>query len=129
MAANEDRDAGGPAGGGVHISQVQGAFAVGNDNSVVNQQAGVPPRDPAQEELLRAVRELRGDLARLVQSEETAALDAELADAQGEIEQSGQAGPGRLARLRQALADAGAVTGLVASAVAVSQAVGVLVGG
>ncbi|MDI3419780.1 hypothetical protein [Streptomyces luteolus] len=125
MTANEEPG----TGGGVHISNVQGAFAVGDNNSVVNQQAGTPPRDPAQEELLRAVRELRADLARQVPNDETAALDAELEGAQGEIEQTGQAGPGRIARLRQALSDAGTVTGLLASAVAVSQAVGVIVGG
>lgn len=128
MAAHEDHSGGGTPDGGIHIRNVQGAFAVGDHNNVVNQQAGAAPRDPAQEELLRRVRELRADLARLVPTDETAALDAELEDAQGEIEETGQAGPGRLARLRQALTDAGAVAGLVASGVAVSQAVGALLG-
>lgn len=128
MTAHEERGGRGTPDGGIHIRNVQGAFAIGDHNSVVNQQAGAAPRDPAQEELLRAVCELRADLARLVPSDETTALDAELADAQDEIEDTGQAGQGRLARLRQALADAGAVAGFVASAAAVSQAVGALIG-
>ncbi|MFM9369442.1 hypothetical protein [Streptomyces sp. Da 82-17] len=127
MAANDD-----PITGGVHINHVSGgAFAVGNNNQVSNvdnRNAGAP-RDPAQEELLRTIRELRGDLARFAQSEARDALDAELADAEGEIERDGRAGPGRLGRLRQALTDGAAVTGTLASVVAVSQAVGALLGG
>jgi hypothetical protein len=115
--------------GGIHISNVQGAFAIGDGNSVVNRSGSdAPGRDPAQEELLRAVLELRADLGRLVGTEQTAALDAELAGAQAEIEESGGAGEGRLVRIRQALADAGALTGLLASAAAVAQAVGALTG-
>lgn len=116
------------AAGGIQISNVHGtAFAIGDGNSVVNQPGGgAPQRDPEQEELLRAVLELRADLGRLVASDGTAALDAELAGTQAEIEESGAAGQGRLARLRQALTDAGALTGLLASAAAVAQAVGVL---
>ncbi|WP_128379110.1 hypothetical protein [Streptomyces cavernae] len=115
--------------GGIHVSNVQGAFAIGDGNNVVNQPgAGVPQRDPAQEELLRAVRELRADLGRLVTSDQTAALDRELADTEAEIEETGRAGQGRLARIRQALADAGALTGLLASAAAVAQVVGTLSG-
>lgn len=127
MATNEEKARG--SGGGIHIRNVQGAFAIGDNNSVVNQQAGAAPRDPAQEELLRAVRELRADLERLVPDDRTAVLDAELAAAQGEIEEAGQAGTGRLERLRQVLAHAGEVTGLLASAAAVAQAVAGLLGG
>ena len=114
--------------GGIHISNVRGtAFAIGDGNSVVNQPGGSgAQRDAGQEELLRAMLELRADLGRLVASEGTAALDAELAGAQAEIEESGRAGEGRLARIRQALTDAGALTGLLASAAAVAQAVGAL---
>lgn len=115
--------------GGIHISGVQGAFAIGDGNSVVNRPGSdAPGRDPVQEELLRAVLELRADLRRLVQNGQTAALDTELAGAQAEIEESGRAAEGRLDRIRQALADAGALTGLLASAAAVAQAVGALTG-
>ncbi|NBE54066.1 hypothetical protein [Streptomyces boluensis] len=112
----------------VHIHNEHGAVAFGDNNRVTNVEGASPWNQDAHEELLEAVRELRTDLARLVENDVTTALDAELERAQGEIEQTGQAGPRRLARLRQALADAGAVTGLVASAAAVSQAVGVLTG-
>ncbi|GAB7031518.1 hypothetical protein AB0G35_08860 [Streptomyces sp. NPDC021749] len=117
-------------GNGIHIGSVRGAFAIGDHNTVTqNDGGGVPATDPAQEELLRAVRELRGDLARAVQSPEVTALDGELAGTEGEIADTGQAGPGRLARLRAALTDAGAVVGLLASGAAVTQAVAALVGG
>ncbi|MFC7307385.1 hypothetical protein ACFQVC_24555 [Streptomyces monticola] len=123
------KDGQGPVRGssGIHIHNVQGAFAIGDGNSVVHQ-PGADRRDPDQEELLRAVRELRADLARLVRNDQTLTLDAELERAEGEIERTGRAADGRLVRLRQALADAGAVTGLVASAAAVGQAVGALLG-
>jgi hypothetical protein len=116
----EERSAGR---GDITISNVNGSFAIGDSNTIVSR------TDVQQQELLRAVRELRADLDRLVQSDGTAALDAELAGAQAEIEATGRAGEGRLARLRQALADAGALTGLLASAAAVGQAVGALTGG
>ncbi|MFI8289126.1 hypothetical protein EAO71_29620 [Streptomyces sp. ms191] len=117
--------------GGIHIGSVHGAFAIGDHNTVTQNEggAGEPPRDPAQEELLQAIRRLRADLGNVVASEQTAALDAELSDAEDEIEGTGEAGRGRLARLRQALGDAGAVTGILASGVAVGQAVAALLGG
>lgn len=115
--------------GSINISGVSGAFAIGDGNNVVNQPGGGDrQRDPAQEELLRLVRELRADLGRVVASSQTAGLDAELAGAQAEIEESGRAGQGRLARIRQALADAGALTALLASAGAVAESVAVLLG-
>ncbi|MET9649320.1 hypothetical protein ABZZ44_03405 [Streptomyces sp. NPDC006460] len=117
--------------GGIHIGSVHGAFAIGDNNTVTQHEggAGQPVRDPAQEELLQAIRRLRADLGNVVASEQTAALDAELSDAEDEIEGTGEAGRGRLARLRQALGDAGAVTGILASGVAVGQAVAALLGG
>ncbi|MFE2232799.1 hypothetical protein ACFXA4_09535 [Streptomyces sp. NPDC059442] len=117
--------------GGIHIGSVHGAFAIGDNNTVTQHGggAGEPVRDPAQEELLQAIRRLRADLGNVVASEQTAALDAELSDAEDEIEGTGEAGQGRLARLRQALGDAGAVTGILASGVAVGQAVAALLGG
>ncbi|MDG9708371.1 hypothetical protein QC385_08990 [Streptomyces sp. DH10] len=127
MGMAEERSAGR---GDITISNVNGSFAIGDSNTIVSRtDVSAPQTDAQQQELLRAVRELRADLDRLVQSEGTAALDVELAGAQAEIEATGRAGEGRLARLRQALADAGALTGLLASAAAVGQAVGALTGG
>lgn len=117
-------------GRGIHIGSVQGAFAIGDNNTVTNNEGnGAPTSDPAQEELLRAVRALRDDLARVVETPEVTALTAQLADTEGEITDTGAAGPGRLARLRTALADAGSVVGLLASGAAVGQAVAALAGG
>ncbi|MFF6907798.1 hypothetical protein ACFY9Q_17890 [Streptomyces sp. NPDC012389] len=113
----------------VHIGSVTGsAFAVGDHNTVTqHQHAG--PADEAQAELLRAVQELRADLARFVTSDDTEVLDAELVSVVDEIETSGAAGPGRLARLQQALTAAGTVTGTLASGVAVAEALRALLGG
>ncbi|MCB5911766.1 hypothetical protein [Streptomyces pinistramenti] len=116
-------------GGGIHIGSVQGAMAIGNHNTVTQYGGGAAPADAAQEELLRAVRALREDLARVVESPQTAALGTELADTETEIAGTGAAGPGRLARLRTALTDANAVVGLLSSGAAVGQAVAALVGG
>ncbi|GGN60896.1 hypothetical protein GCM10012285_59410 [Streptomyces kronopolitis] len=117
-------------GDGIHIGSVRGAFAIGNYNTVTHHEGGsTPAMDPAQEELLRAVRALRDDLARAVQSPQVTALSGELAETETEIADTGAAGPGRVARLRTALADAGGVVGLLASGAAVVQAVAALVGG
>ncbi|MEU6980088.1 MULTISPECIES: hypothetical protein [unclassified Streptomyces] len=116
--------------GGISITNTQGNVTIGDQNTVSYTVHGTQPeRDAAQEELLQAIRRLRGDLGGVVASEQTAALDAELSDAEDEIEGTGSAGTGRLTRLRQALTDAGAVTGILASGVAVGQAVGALLGG
>ncbi|MFJ9638146.1 hypothetical protein [Streptomyces sp. NPDC101178] len=113
----------------VHIGSVTGsAFAVGDHNTVTqHQHAG--PAGEAQAELLQAVRELRADLARFVTSDATEVLDAELVSVADEIETSGAAEPGRLARLQQALTAAGTVTGTLASGVAVAEALRALLGG
>ncbi|MEI7033095.1 hypothetical protein [Streptomyces pratensis] len=113
----------------VHIGSVTGsAFAVGDHNTVTQHQH-TGPADAAQAELLRAVRELRADLARFVASDTTAVLDAELVRVEDEIETSGAAEPGRLAGLRTALTAAGALTGSLASGVAVADALTALLGG
>ncbi|MGW0031466.1 hypothetical protein ACWDXD_16775 [Streptomyces sp. NPDC003314] len=115
---------------GIRVSNTGGNVTIGDHNTVTNTVTGnQPARDPLQEELLQAIRRLRTDLGGVVASEQTAALDAELSDAEDEIEGTGRADAGRLTRLRRALADAGAVTGILASGVAVGQAVGVLLGG
>ncbi|MFF4951608.1 hypothetical protein ACWC2K_08705 [Streptomyces chattanoogensis] len=123
MATADERD------NGIHIGSVRGAFAIGNHNTVTHNEGAAPAVDPAQEELLRAVRELRDDLSRAVPSPQIAALSTELAGTEAEITDSGAAGPGRLARLRTALTDAGNVVGLLASGTAVGQAVAALAGG
>ncbi|MFF6789470.1 hypothetical protein ACVW0K_004423 [Streptomyces filamentosus] len=115
---------------GIRITNTQGNVTIGDDNTVTNTvHVGGGPRDPRQEELLRAVRRFRTDLRAVVETEETAALDGELAETEAEIERTGEAAPGRLARLRQSLADAGDVAGLLASGVAVGQVLGTLLGG
>ncbi|MFF0472333.1 hypothetical protein [Streptomyces sp. NPDC004284] len=115
---------------GIHVTNTSGNVTIGDNNTVTNTVNGAQPaRDPQHEELLQAILRLRSDLAGFVPSEQTAALDAELSDAEDEIEGTGRAGGGRLASLRRALADAGAVTGMLASGVAVGQAVGALLGG
>ncbi|MFI9120323.1 hypothetical protein ACIGW0_13130 [Streptomyces bikiniensis] len=115
---------------GIQVSNTGGNVTIGDHNTVTNTVTGSgPARDPLQEELLRAIRRLRSDLAGVVPSEQTAALDAELSDVEDEIEGTGRADTGRLTRLRRALTDAGAVTGILASGVAVGQAVAALLGG
>ncbi|MDW4896962.1 hypothetical protein ACIG0A_02260 [Streptomyces californicus] len=113
----------------VHIGSVTGsAFAVGDHNTVTqHQNAG--PADETQAELLRAVRELRADLARFTPSDTTEVLDAELVSVADEIETAGAAEPGRLARLQRALDAAGALAGSLASGVAVAEALAALLGG
>ncbi|WP_405856836.1 hypothetical protein OG361_24665 [Streptomyces sp. NBC_00090] len=116
--------------GGIHVTNTSGNVTIGDHNTVTNTVTGSEPaRDPQQEELLQAIRRLRADLGGVVASEQTTALDAELAEAEDEIEDTGRAGTGRLTRLRRALTDAGAVTGILASGVTVGQAVGALLGG
>ncbi|MEU1225174.1 hypothetical protein [Streptomyces sp. NPDC005828] len=115
---------------GIHVTNTSGNVVIGDNNTVTSTVNGAEPaRDALQEELLQAIRRLRADLGGVVPSEQTAALDAELSDAEDEIEGTGSAGTGRLAALRRALTDAGAVTGILASGVAVGQAVGALLGG
>ncbi|MEU7071099.1 hypothetical protein AB0B30_20865 [Streptomyces narbonensis] len=116
--------------GGIHVTNAGGNVTIGDNNTVTSTVNGTQPaRDAQQEELLQAIRRFRADLGGVVASEQTAALDGELSDAEDEIEGTGRAGAPRLTRLRQALLDAGAVTGILASGVAVGQAVGALLGG
>ncbi|MFI9744843.1 hypothetical protein [Streptomyces sp. NPDC052494] len=128
--ADTGSDSNDRARGGIHVSNTGGNVTIGDNNTVTNTVGGAQPaRDPQQEELLQAIRTLRADLGGVVASEQTTALDEELSDAEDEIEGTGRAGTGRLTRLRQALVDAGAVSGILASGVAVAQAVGALLGG
>jgi hypothetical protein len=75
------------------------------------------------------VRTLRGDLGRLVSTDTTEVLDAELVATEEEITQDGAAGRGRLERLRDSLATAGSIVTALGSGVAVGQAVTALLGG
>ncbi|MGW7053809.1 hypothetical protein [Streptomyces sp. NPDC054887] len=115
----------------VHVGTVHNsAIGIGNGNTVSNtNNVAVPSRDPAQEELLLAVRQLRADLDRLVASDATVVLDAELVSTEEEIEGGGEATPGRLARLRDALVAAGPGVEFLASGAAAVAAVGALLGG
>ncbi|MGW8366287.1 hypothetical protein ACWGK1_37795 [Streptomyces wedmorensis] len=116
--------------GGIHVTNTGGNVTIGDNNTVTSTVNGTQPaRDPRQEQLLQAVLRLRADLRGVVATDRTAALDEELSDTADEIEGRGSADAGRLRRLRQALTDAGAVTGILASGVAVGQAVGTLLGG
>ncbi|MFJ3900584.1 hypothetical protein [Streptomyces sp. NPDC090025] len=110
---------------GITVTNTKGTVTIGDHNRVTTTvgEAG-PAREPEQEELLLAVRRLRADLGGVVPSERTVALDTELAGTEEEIESEGAATPGRAARLRQALTDAASVTGVLASGVAVGEALG-----
>ncbi|MEU1801121.1 hypothetical protein [Streptomyces sp. NPDC019937] len=139
-ARDEERDQGSGAGaaggqggrrfGDIRIGNVRGGVVgIGDHNHIVNGSQGGTGCDPAYEELLSAVRQLSADLERLVAGPEVSALSDELAGTQDEIQRTGRAGAGRLARLRVLLQDAGAGIGMLASGVAVGQAVGALLGG
>ena len=102
----------------VHIGNASHAtFAIGSHaHAESHHHNGPAERDAAAEELLNAVRELRADLARVRESEQTARLEAALAETEEEIARTGTAGEGRLQRLRELLDDAQAVLALFASA-------------
>ena len=99
-------------------------FAVGSHAQAVSHHGTSPQRDEATEELLKAVRELRADLGRVRGTEQTAALDAALADTEDEITRTGQAAPTRRERLRELLTDSQALLSVLASAGAVAGLVG-----
>ncbi|WP_406496758.1 hypothetical protein OG936_21675 [Streptomyces sp. NBC_00846] len=114
----------------VHLGSVtNSAFAIGNDNTVAQHHHHAAEPGDTHAELLRAVQDLRADLGRFVASDTTEILDAELVSVTDEIETTGTAAPGRLARLQEALTAAGALTSTLASGVAVGQAVAALLGG
>lgn len=120
----------GPGRPTVHIGSVDNsAVGIGDHNVVSNVRGTGPATDPAQAELLAAIRALREDLGRFVATPQNEALDAELATAEGEIGTAGAAAPGRLARLRQALDLAGPLTASLASGAAVAQSLAALLGG
>ncbi|MEU0744652.1 hypothetical protein [Streptomyces sp. NPDC006134] len=91
-------------------------FAVGSHARATSHHGTPAPRDEAAEELLKAVRELRADLSRVRDSDQTVRLDEALAETEEEITRTGTAGEGRLQRLRDVLTDAQTVLALFASA-------------
>ncbi|MFG3284962.1 hypothetical protein [Streptomyces sp. NPDC048111] len=99
----------------VHISGVTGSVSVGDHNRVHSVYRAGAADDEAHRQLMDAITEFRTSLAQLVRTDQTRALDGELADAQEEIRAEGQASPGRLARLGELLGGATALTGLLAS--------------
>ncbi|MFI0818729.1 hypothetical protein ACH4TX_22505 [Streptomyces sp. NPDC021098] len=136
--AERDEDSGAGTAGGhggrrfgnIRIGNVRGGVVgIGDNSHIVNGPQEGTGCDPAYEELLHAVQQLSADLERLVATPEVSALSDELSGAQDEIQRTGRAGAGRLARLRVLLQDAGAGIGMLASGVAVGQAVGALLGG
>ncbi|MFI8102410.1 hypothetical protein [Streptomyces sp. NPDC086023] len=130
MAAGNGEHGPEPA-GPVRIGRIEGSavnFGAGGTANNTNVFHGAP-RDAAQEELLRAVRELRADLARVRRTGPTEVLEAELVGAEDEYEASGEVTRGRLTRLRDALADSGPVLELLASGGALAAAVAQLLGG
>ncbi|MFI1292438.1 hypothetical protein ACH4VM_28880 [Streptomyces sp. NPDC020792] len=109
----------------VSMGNVSGStFAIGSHASAVGHHGTGPQRDEVTEQLLAAVRELRADLTRVRGTEQTAALDAELAGAEQEITTTGQAGPSRRERLRGLLADSQSLLNVLASAGAVAGLLG-----
>ncbi|MFG2482147.1 hypothetical protein ACGFSI_05220 [Streptomyces virginiae] len=92
--------------GEVRINRIEGStFSIGGSditNTTVNH-GGTEADAPGAAELLEAVRELRIALVHLPRSADRSALDAELDEAAGELEEAGEIRPGLPARLRAAL--------------------------
>ncbi|MEO3978547.1 hypothetical protein [Streptomyces sp. CAU 1734] len=134
MAAADGGTGGGSHGGppNVHIGSADNsALNFGSHGSATtnNTWAAGPAADPAQRELLEAVRALRDDLGRFAPFDSREILDAELVATEEEITSSGAAAPGRLERLRGALAVAGGSVAALASSIAVGEAVTALLRG
>lgn len=120
-------------GGSVHIGSMSGgSIATGSQGSAISVNHTGSEPDPKQQDLLKAIRELREALPTQGRSAEDISLDGELADAEAEIVQGGGATPGRLTRLlagvRGWLGSQAAAAGAVASATAVVQGIAQLLG-
>ncbi|MFC4499504.1 MULTISPECIES: hypothetical protein [Streptomyces] len=121
-------------GGGVSIGSMSGgSVSTGTYGKATSYNTTGTGPDPRHAELLEAIRDLRGALPPAAdRSDQDAALDGELADAEAEITGSGTASPGRLARLlggvRGWLGSQAAAAGAVASATAVVQGIAQLLG-
>lgn len=124
------RESGG-GGGPVNIGSMSGgAIATGAHGRAVSYGHPAPPpqTDEATLALLQAVRALRADLRVLTASDETAAVDGELDEIEGEITRTGQAGSGRVSALRDRLRTGASAVGLLASATTVVQAAAQVLG-
>ncbi|MFA7766870.1 hypothetical protein ACGFNX_00065 [Streptomyces sp. NPDC048723] len=92
--------------GEVRINHIEGStFSIGGShitNTTVHHD-GTGAGAPGAAELLEAVRELRIALVHLPRSADRSALDAELDEVAGELEEAGEVRPGLPARLRGAL--------------------------
>ncbi|MEV8534996.1 hypothetical protein [Streptomyces sp. NPDC051211] len=90
----------------VRFGDVSGsAFSVGgsNNTNTVTHGHGGAEQAPGAAELLEAVQDLRAALVRLPRSSDRSALDGELDEAAGELEDEGAIRPAVLTRLRGAL--------------------------
>ena len=121
-----------PTSGGtqnINIGTAKGAFAFGQGSVANNYEGPQQPLSNEQRELLEAVGKLREELRAFVGTPETEELTRQLTGTRDEIQNTGQASPGRLAGLRTALQDAATAVGMAASGAAVVQAVSALLGG
>jgi hypothetical protein len=100
------------------------AVAAGSNARAEIHHGTAPQRDKDTEELLTAVRELRDDLKRIRETEQTTALRTALEETEEEITRTGQAAPSRRERLRQLLTDSEPLVSLLASAGAVAGLLG-----
>jgi hypothetical protein len=99
-------------------------FAIGSHARAESHHGTTTSRDDHTEQLLVAVRQLRSDLGRVRASDQTADLDAALADTEEEIVRAGRADESRLRRLRELLTDAASLTTVLSSAGAVASLLG-----
>jgi hypothetical protein len=113
----------------IHIERAKGAFAFGAHSVANSYEAPRQPLPAEQRELLEVVKKLREELRAFRSTPQTDELTRQLTDTHDEIQNTGQASPGRLARLRTALQDAATAVGMAASGAAVAQAVAALLGG
>jgi hypothetical protein len=115
----------GGGGGSTHIGSISNSAVSTGSHGRAEYHAAPSTADDVQL-LLEAVRALRRDMRVLTASGETAAVDGELAAVQGEIERTGSPDPGRLGRLRELLTTGATAVGAIASAAAVTEAIGKL---
>ncbi|MGW5426292.1 hypothetical protein ACWET9_03565 [Streptomyces sp. NPDC004059] len=121
-----------PTSGGtqnINIGTAKGAFAFGQGSVANNYEGPQQPLSAEQRQLLEVVGKLREELRAFVSTPQTDELTRQLTDTRDEIQNTGQASPGRLTRLRSALQDAATAVGMAASGAAVAQAVTALLGG
>ncbi|MGY0492256.1 hypothetical protein [Streptomyces sp. WG-D5] len=128
-----EQQSGAGSGAKFQFGQVSGkAVAIGDHSSATNYEApsGKAPGDELTAALLEALRALRGELesAPFARTDATRDADRELAEAEAEIAETGQATPGLLQRLQTLVVPGEAVLGLLASAASVAEAVQKLVG-